>query len=121
MQPDPTPFHRAPDGTVTRAARRPWEGDGDEDLKATYDWLKANGVDEWLPEQPTITVDKAANTLTYDAFGWEGARGWDGGNIAVDNDGNVVTERRFVKLVQVPDANIIAAAERAGATITVVG
>jgi hypothetical protein len=94
------------------------------DETAVYAWLKANNIDEWIPENPTIVVDKTANSITCSAFQWSGPRGWDAEHMKVGKDGKdgkVATERRLVKLIQVPDAKVIEAAGRAGATITVVG
>lgn len=74
------------------------------DGAAVYDWLKANGVDEWLPEGSTITLDRDARTITYTSFVWEGPRGWDAMNFRAD-DVAAPTERRTVPLLVEPDAD----------------
>lgn len=63
-----------------------------------YDWLKANGVDEWLPDQPEIEV--AGDRLTYTAFRWAGERGWVADFVrAPADDDDPVTEFRTVPLL----------------------
>jgi hypothetical protein len=62
-----------------------------------YDWLQANGVDEWLPEHPRIHVGNGQ--LTYTAFRWEGERGWDLDAVWMpEGDGDVVVQMRTVRL-----------------------
>jgi hypothetical protein len=68
-----------------------------------YDWLAANGVDEWIPERPTFTVD--AGTLTYSAWRWQvdrggrSLRGWDVGNVELAGAYDIAREDRTVPLV----------------------
>jgi hypothetical protein len=63
---------------MTQPAVRP-DSTWTPDTLAVYDWLRANGVDEWLPQHPTITTD--GQTLTYSTLQWDGERGWDASNI----------------------------------------
>lgn len=53
-----------------------------------YDWLAANQVREWLPEDPMITIDYgvAGEQLTYASYQWCGFRGWDQQFILLENE-----------------------------------
>jgi hypothetical protein len=77
----------------------------DPDYAPVYDWLIANGVEEWLPEYPAITVDRQARTITYTAFVWDGPRGWDGEHLLILDD-EVASERRTVPLAVEPDERV---------------
>lgn len=88
------------------------------DVGVVYDWLAANGVDEWLPDKPTIVV--RGQRLEYEAFLWDGAaRGWDDAGIAdaVDDTGRMYIPKtwRTTALLVAPDAVVVEAAERGGA------
>jgi hypothetical protein len=95
---------------MANQARRPRWRNSTPDIAAIYDWLLANGVDEMLPERPTITIDEAAGAITYTAFVWDGPRGWDANNwrLTPANDGahDVVTEMRTVPLRVTPDGRV---------------
>lgn len=84
---------------------------------AGYDWLAANGVNEWLPEQPVIEIDRPAGTLRYTAYQWSGPRGWDAEHLRLIGD-DVAREWRTVPLVVPPDDKTIAALKNFGATVT---
>ncbi len=45
------------------------------ELLEVYEWLRANGVDEWVP--PGLLVRVEGTTLAYTAYVWSGPRGWD--------------------------------------------
>lgn len=79
------------------------------ELNEIRDWLVANGIDEWLPEDPVITV--AGDQIMYTAFQFTGERGWDPGNLAVHANG-VHTEIRTVPLLVPPTDRIRALAYR---------
>lgn len=82
-----------------------------EPYAAAYDWLAANGIDEWLPEGGTIKVK--GGRITYTAFQFEGGRrGYDGADIVVKGD-VAATEQRTVPLV-VPLTDKVRAAFRVG-------
>lgn len=49
------------------------------ECEAIYDWLAANGVSEWLPENPRIAV--ADGAIVFSAFAWVGPAGWNLANI----------------------------------------
>ncbi|MEU8023779.1 hypothetical protein AB0B88_16340 [Micromonospora haikouensis] len=70
-----------------------------------YDWLAANGIDEWLPESPTFVINPAAGTLTYTGHAWTGPRGWDPQHMASSPGGDVI-ERRTVPLLAPPTDRI---------------
>lgn len=53
-------------------------------IAVLYDWLKANGVDEWIPIKPEIRVH--GGKLSYRSFNWDGPRGWDAANLSPDQD-----------------------------------
>lgn len=46
-------------------------------LATVYDWLAANGIEEYLPDNPRLTID--GGTLTYTSYVWpvDSNRGWD--------------------------------------------
>lgn len=68
-----------------------------EPYVAAYDWLAANGIDEWLPAHAAITVRRGQ--ITYTGFQFEnGRRGYDASAILVRGD-DAVTEERTVPLV----------------------
>jgi hypothetical protein len=76
-----------------------------------YDWFQANGVEEWVPEVfGPVVVDVAAGTLTYTSFVFQdGRRGWDTGLQVFDETlGQLVTERRTVPLMALPDDEVLA-------------
>lgn len=88
---------------------------GDPAVAAVMAWLEANGVAEWVPSDADPRVDPDGATITYQAFVWEGARGWDSMNIAVDrNSSQPRTEPRTVPLLVTPppDVEAILAAPR---------
>lgn len=96
--------------TTTPEKRRP------ADLSAAYntvlDWLAANGVDEWLPQQVNVLVDEPEGTLTYTAFPWDGERGWDPEHIGDDAFGDDPRlDTRTVPLQVVPDPLVVAAVD----------
>lgn len=62
-----------------------WIGAGGRTALEVYEWLKANGVDEWLPDEPDIYV--AGGELTYTAWVWDGPRGWDMDHVRVEDRG----------------------------------
>lgn len=70
-------------------------------VAAVYDWLAANGIREWLPENPVIVV--ADNRIVFSAFVWTGPPGWDPQHIHPDFD----TVTRTVPL-QVPPSPRVA-------------
>lgn len=84
-------------------------------FKAANDWLEANGVSEWIPENPTISV--VGDQLTYTAFRFEGdRRGFDTKAIVVIGL-DVATEDRTVPL-RLPLTDVVREAFRqCGATI----
>lgn len=83
-----------------------------------YDWLAANGVNEWLPENPIVEIDPTAGTIRYTAFVWDGPRGWDADHMrVVGND--VAREWRTVPLLVPPSRDVVAAAARGGMTLSV--
>lgn len=60
--------------------------------KVFYDWLRSNGVDEWVPERPYLLVrDGVVRELVYSSFVWSGPRGWDSEHIAPGLGGEEVT------------------------------
>lgn len=61
-----------------------------------YDWLALNGINEWLPQGPTLDI--RGDRLTYTAFVWNGPRGWDSSHIAMRR-GEAPVERRTVPLL----------------------
>lgn len=84
--------------------------------RIAYDWLARNGVDEWLPENPTITIEDGS--LTYTSYRWSGPRGWDVENIErTDDKAGLMAEDRTVPLVVPPDDRTIAAMRARGATV----
>ncbi len=76
-----------------------------------YDWLRANGVDEWIPEPGQVWA--AGGQLTYLAWQWAGRRGWDVNNILVV-DGREQTEWRTVPLTAPVTARIRQLAREVG-------
>lgn len=81
-----------------------------------YDWLSANGIDEWIPENPQIEV--GGGEIRYQSFVWEGERGWNIDRITVDDWGVLLEERR-VPLVRPLDDLVLAAAREGGAVVVV--
>lgn len=82
-----------------------------------YDWLAANGIAEWIPEDPLIRV--VGGEIRYQSFVWDGGvRGWDMDRIVADDYGAVLEERR-VPLVQPVDDLVLAAAREGGAVVVV--
>lgn len=81
------------------------------ELNEVLDWLAANGIDEWLPERPTITIDYGLSQITYTAFQFTGERGWDVANLASHRD-DIHTEERTVPLLVSPTDRIRALADR---------
>ncbi len=67
---------------------------------AVYAWLAANGINEPLPEDPTIVV--AGNRIIYTSFVWLGPPGWDAEHMHPDGD----TITRTVPLLQPPDDEV---------------
>jgi hypothetical protein len=85
-------------------------------FRILYDWLAANGIDEWIPEDPLIQV--VGGEIRYQSFVWDGARGWDIDSIVVDDYGPLFEERR-VPLVRPADDLVLAAAHEGGAVVVV--
>lgn len=84
----------------------------DTSYAEVYDWLAANGIDEWLPENPTVTI--AGDRLTYTAFRFRGERGWDVEKIVFNPETGMLTEDRTVPLVVPPTDRIRFLAARIG-------
>jgi hypothetical protein len=84
-----------------------------------YDWLSANGIDEWIPEDPLIQI--VGREIRYLSFVWaNGERGWDMDRIVVDDYGAPLEERR-VPLVRPVDDVVLAAAREGGAVVVIEG
>lgn len=82
-----------------------------------YDWLVANGINEWIPEAPALRIDPAAGTLTYTSYLWSGPRGWSADGFQVDADGDPAVEQRTVPLVVPPSERIRELLAGTGATL----
>lgn len=104
---------------MTSAATRPDFSHAPE-VVGIYEWLAANGVDEWLPEHPAITINQQTSTITYTAFVWTGPRGWDMDHTLGDRDGPL-TERRTVPLVASLDGETALRIAHMRAEPTIVG
>jgi hypothetical protein len=85
-----------------------------------YDWLAANGIDEWIPEAPAFRVDPAAGTLTYTSYMWVGPRGWSDTHIDVDAEGPLL-EQRTVPMVAPPSDRLRELIPATGATLEETG
>jgi len=76
-----------------------------------YDWLEANGVDEWLPDRPMVVVDYTTRTLSYQAFVWQSdRRGWNPSDMLIVGAGanrTVAQHWRTVRLKVEPSAEVI--------------
>lgn len=99
---------------ATQPAGKPERFTAEE--KTVIDWMLANGVDEWLPWQPSFHVEGGPTpTLTYTAHMWTGSRGWDPEHIARANSNlngggqEMPTELRTVPLLVAPDDAVRAA------------
>jgi hypothetical protein len=49
------------------------------DVAEVYDWLGANGINEWLPDGFHVTI--VGDQLTYTGWKWAGERGWNWSNV----------------------------------------
>ncbi len=83
---------------------------GNHDGSRIYAWLEANGIREWVPDHPQITVDLNSGTITYVAFRFDGPR--DPAEMTTMPTGDL--ELRTVPLKQPPDTDTAAAIARAG-------
>ena len=79
-------------------------------LVTVYKWLAANGVEEWLPNEPTIEVTDTE--LTYDAFVWQTQvqRGFNA-SMLCGRDGYPMVKPRTVPLLEPPSLGVLAACE----------
>jgi hypothetical protein len=78
------------------------------EFATVVDWLAGNGIDEWVPREPTFTV--AGDEITYTAYVYEDdQRGWDASKMAVGRDFDVLTEERTVPLRVPPTEQVRAA------------
>ena len=76
------------------------------DLRALFDWMAQNGVDEYLPEHPKVKIVDGA--LTYWSFVWDGPRGFKGEGIAVHpTESDALYEWRTVPLIVNPPAEVM--------------
>lgn len=106
VQPYPSAGDASQEAGVATSSGRPaslgkaWE--------PIFDWLAANGVDEWLPEHPQFVTRgrPGSGTLTYTAYVWDGPRGWDSSHIRRADEGGAVTELREVPLLQEPSEDV---------------
>ncbi len=106
------------DRTTTRTAMM------DRPYRQAYAWLKANGFDEWLPENPAIDIDPTGTQLTVDTFVWrDGALvdRWDYDNMVFDAKGQPRTTQRTVALNAPLTPVVREALLRSGARLTVRG
>lgn len=73
--------------TIPASVRQKLDDAGNE----IVDWLEANGISEWIPEDCRIVVGNGR--LTYSSFVWQEGheRGWNG-NIKTYGDDKVSTE-----------------------------
>lgn len=69
-------------------------------VELVYDWLAANGVNEWLPEYPAIVV--GPSRITFTSFVWLGRPGWDAEHMHPAGD----TLTRSVPLVVSPSSEV---------------
>jgi hypothetical protein len=89
-------------------------------LLVVNDWLRANGIDEPLPEQPDVTTYGLPGTgrIEYSSFIWEGERGWADGwadRIKYDEVTTMIPEEvRIVPYVVAPSDRVRDAAFTAG-------
>ncbi len=58
-----------------RQAEQRWSDARMGNAAEVYGWLRANGVDELIPHNPTITV--GGGQLSFTAYEWDGPPGWD--------------------------------------------
>jgi hypothetical protein len=88
------------------------------DHRLAYEWLRLNGIDEWLPPEPVIAVDDAAGTLTFDCYCWPpDADHWDL-TVRVTRPGTLPEiGRRTVRLIAALTPTAIKALEGAGARL----
>lgn len=65
------------------------------------DWLAANGIDEWLPEQPTFLVqdEPFKKRIIYRGWKFDGERGYDVNSIA-EGYARLLEEDRIVPLLE---------------------
>lgn len=108
-------------GTAGKTRRRSIALSADEAV--VYDWLAANGVDEWLPQRPAFHVEGGDTpTLTYTSYLWSGERGWDAEHIARREDlgdrGDTLTELRTVPLLVAADDRVRAACRCQGLVLS---
>lgn len=75
-----------------------------------YGWLKANGVDEPVPDHPSISTDLDAGTFTYVGYRWAEQRGW----TAAWKPSVEGLEARTLPMLRPPGPLVLAAIERIG-------
>lgn len=117
----PEPVERTEDLAAPQRVRgRPGYIQGD--AAVICDWLAANGIREWVPENLSVHVDTSGDPLlTYTSHLWRGERGWDGGNIAVRGEGEdrlTEVELRTVPLLMPPDDAVRAAFRNQGLVLS---
>ena len=79
-----------------------------EPYRSVYRWLRANGVDEAIPDKPRIAIDERAGRFTMSRFRWlPGRDRWNPENLDVST-GAVLTERFTLLLMQPPGDKVIA-------------
>jgi hypothetical protein len=81
------------------------------DQATVYAWLRQSGIDEWLPEKPTVWINATGDRLAYSALVFDGPRGWDTDHIGIG------TEVRVVPLAAAPAQNVLDAAARSNVMI----
>lgn len=84
-----------------------------------YEWLRHNGINEWLPEQSQMVINHPGKTVTISRFVWKPGTvdRWNADNVHVAGRYTLATEDATVPLHLPPSDAIRAALAKTGTRV----